>query len=319
MEYLAIINQQSGNRDPAIIEAEFLNYLNLHGIKVEIKRANTSEQVCQYAKEGLENKVKTLISIGGDGTLNNIINQIAYTETTLGIIPNGTANILATSLGIPKDITKAASIVFSGNTKKIDLGMVDNTYFAVTTGCGVDSLMIENTKREIKKKFGIFAYVINFINTIINPPKAVFELKIDNQKVQQRGSNIIFINTGNILGKIISFKPDYSHHDDMIDICIYSPDKYEEYLPILLDFIFEDKLKNKTKKIYHYKGKEITFTCKPILPIHIDGDIFGFPPVKVFSCPDALSVCVPKKIDTFLMSPENFLKSLLNLSMLDEP
>jgi YegS/Rv2252/BmrU family lipid kinase len=295
MKYLALINKNSGQTNPVILKETLSNYAKLHSMNLKILEISSLKEIDHYLPEEINKKIDTVISAGGDGTLNRIINHLAYCQIPLGIVPNGTANILAQSLDIPMDIVKALDVIRTGNIKTIDLGKVNETYFSVTSGCGLDATMIKNTHRELKKKYGIFAYVINIFNALQYQRKASYKLIIDGKKVRKRGINIIFINTGNILGDLISFKPGYSHHDDFIDICIYSPDNYADYIPILLDLISGDKEKARAQKAYHYKGKEIYFQCSPSMPIHIDGDIAATPPVTVKSCPKALKVVVPEK------------------------
>jgi YegS/Rv2252/BmrU family lipid kinase len=316
---LVIFNPESGNRNPKTIKTSFLEAMRSFDIEYELFESSNFEDILERTRKASLEKVSKIIAIGGDGTVNQIINGMAESATTLGIIPTGTANLLATALGIPADVKKALKIIFEGKQDKIDLGKINNRYFAITAGCGFDAKIMKNVDRNKKKFLGFLAYFIEgFIQAII-PERSVFQLNIDGKKIKKRAVNVLFVNTGNLFGNFLTLVPDASLTDGFLDICIYSPTHTGEYIPVLWNIITKQKYteEHKAFKMQHFKAKEVYLKCRPRLPVQADGDLIGYPPVHIKVCPDALSVCMPFKIDSFIMNPEEYFRTMLDKAFKD--
>lgn len=96
---------------------------------------------------------------GGDGTVQRCIDELAGSEVAIAIVPAGTANLLATNLGIPKDIAACVRIGLHGARRRIDVGKLNGERFAVMAGVGFDALMIRDADRGMKDRVGRLAYV----------------------------------------------------------------------------------------------------------------------------------------------------------------
>jgi diacylglycerol kinase (ATP) len=123
---------------------------------VEIAKSRfAAEQV----KRVLNEDVELLFVWGGDGTAQRSIDALAGSETPLAIVPAGTANLLATNLGIPQDIEQAVSIGLRGERRKLDVGRFNGERFAVMAGAGFDASMIQEADGSLKDRLGRVAYV----------------------------------------------------------------------------------------------------------------------------------------------------------------
>jgi diacylglycerol kinase (ATP) len=123
---------------------------------VEIAKSRfAAEQV----KRVLNEDVELLFVWGGDGTAQRSIDALAGSETPLAIVPAGTANLLATNLGIPQDIEQAVSIGLRGERRKLDVGRFNGERFAVMAGAGFDASMIQEADGSVKDRLGRVAYV----------------------------------------------------------------------------------------------------------------------------------------------------------------
>jgi diacylglycerol kinase (ATP) len=123
---------------------------------VEIAKSRfAAEQVKRVLNEGAE----LLFVWGGDGTAQRSIDALAGSATPLAIVPAGTANLLATNLGIPQDIEQAVSIGLRGERRKLDVGRFNGERFAVMAGAGFDASMIQEADGSLKDRLGRVAYV----------------------------------------------------------------------------------------------------------------------------------------------------------------
>lgn len=317
MNTTIIINPVSGINNFNDVNKQLLDFLTNQPFSYEIIPTKGPNDAFNIAKNAIENNCKLIIAVGGDGTINEIVNAIANTDTCLAIIPNGTGNLLATSLGIPIDITKAMKLIKENYRKKIDLGKINDHYFSIIAGCGFDAAIMKNVKRTDKKLLGILAYFLEGLKQAFMPKRAVFNMVIDNKKIKRRGLIVMFINSGNIFGNIITLVPNASMHDGLLDVCMFSPKHTGEFIPVLWKILTKENYENKlTKKTaLHFKAKNIELKCRPKLPTQADGDFIGYPPLKVTTCPNALEIIVPEKISTFVMDPEEFFKSLVEQAM----
>jgi diacylglycerol kinase (ATP) len=96
---------------------------------------------------------------GGDGTVQRCVDAVAGTGTAIAILPAGTANQLARSLGIPADLPEAVRIGCAGSRRRLDLGKINGEHFAVMAGLGFDAEMITDADRGAKRRLGQLAYV----------------------------------------------------------------------------------------------------------------------------------------------------------------
>lgn len=317
MKTTVIINPVSGLNNTEDVHKQVTDFLNDQSFSYEIVKTKCANDAFEIAKKAVENNSNLIIAVSGDGTINEIINAIADTETCLAIVPNGTGNLLATSLGIPIDINKALKLIPKNYRKKIDLGKINDHYFSIIAGCGFDAAIMKNIKKGDKKLFGILAYFFEGFKQALIPKRAVFKMVIDSKKIKRRGLIVMFINSGNIFGNLITLVPNASMTDGFLDVCMFSPKHTGEFIPVLWKILTKENYENKlTKKTaLHFKAQNIELQCRPKLPVQADGDFIGYPPIKVTTCPDALEIIVPEKVSTFVMDPEEFFKSLIEHAM----
>ena len=104
--------------------------------------------------------VEGVVVAGGDGTVNSALAALIRTGKPLGIIPLGTANDLARTLGVPTDPAAAAAVILNGRKRRVDVGSVNGRYFLNAAGIGFSARLHEDLTPRIKGLFGPFAYGI---------------------------------------------------------------------------------------------------------------------------------------------------------------
>lgn len=109
--------------------------------------------------KALKNGAGLVLVWGGDGMVQRCSDAVAGTGTPIGILPAGTANLLASNLGIPSDLAEALKIALHGERRKIDLGRLNKEHFAVMAGVGFDAAMIADADRDLKDRLGRLAYI----------------------------------------------------------------------------------------------------------------------------------------------------------------
>lgn len=152
-----IYNRQAG-RGKAIAEA--VEALRRWAGTVEVLETRGRGSATELARTA---KADLVLACGGDGTVNEVINGVAGTRTVVGVLPAGTANVLAVELGIPLDPVRAAKKAPEMTTRRVALGRVrcqgvEERYFALVCGAGLDAELMAGAEAVGKKRWGMLAY-----------------------------------------------------------------------------------------------------------------------------------------------------------------
>lgn len=161
---------------------------------------------------------KTLLAVaGGDGTLNLAINEMAE-DAVLGLIPTGTANVVARELGLPSKIRDAFKLLLTGAVQRIDLGTCNNKKFAFVCGIGFDAVCADAVSKKLKTCLGQAAYGIAAVKTILTYKPARLTIECEDGKVVE-GEFAIFPNMRRYGGELY-FAPEARHDDGIMNLVL---------------------------------------------------------------------------------------------------
>lgn len=173
------------------------------------KSRKAPKQVRRAVKAGAD----LLVVWGGDGMVQRSVDALAHAKGRIpvGIMPAGTANLLAGNLGIPTDLPEAVRIAFHGRRRRLDLGRLNGEHFAVMAGVGFDGAMIRDADRNLKDRIGKLAYVWTGLRNVDgSTPRAT--VRVDGTRwFDGEASCVLVGNVGTITGGIEAFddaKPD---------------------------------------------------------------------------------------------------------------
>lgn len=186
------------------------------------------KRVRQAIKEGAE----LIVAWGGDGMVQRCVTVLAGTQVPLAIIPAGTANVLATNLGIPQDLGEAVRIGLKGRDRRIDVAKLNGERFAVMGGVGFDARLIDATAKSAKRRFGKLAYMRTGAGAMQAPPMAV-RIKIDGTAWFKGDATCVLIgNVGTSTGGLVVF-PDAELDDGVLDVGVVTAEGALEWLRVL--------------------------------------------------------------------------------------
>jgi YegS/Rv2252/BmrU family lipid kinase len=156
---------------------------------------------------------------GGDGMVQRSIDAVAGSGATLAILPAGTANLLATNLGIPIDLPSAVDIGLRGARRKLDVGTMNGERFAVMAGAGFDARMIRDAKNGLKSRGGRLAYVVSGARNL-DKTSVKTRVKVDGRKwFDGTTTCVLFGNVGKLFGGLTTF-PDARPDDGRLELGI---------------------------------------------------------------------------------------------------
>jgi YegS/Rv2252/BmrU family lipid kinase len=193
--------------------AELRSELARHGVHDPLWfEVPKSRKAPKRVRAAVEAGADLLVVWGGDGMVQRCIDALVGAHATIAIVPAGTANLLASNLGIPHDIGEATRIALHGTHRKLDLGTLNGECFAVMAGAGWDALMIRDADGTFKDRFGRLAYVWTGSRHLREARfKAV--IKVDGKRwFKGKASSVLVGNVAKVFGNIEVF--DDAHPDD---------------------------------------------------------------------------------------------------------
>lgn len=211
----------------------------------------------------------TVFAIGGDGTVNKVIPYIVNTDKVLGIIPCGTANLLAAKLNIPTNPKKALEIINHSVIKNVDVLKVQDKYSVLRLGLGYDSDIICKTPQSLKNKFGYFAYFLAGILFALRLKQKSYTIFFNDKKLSILATCIIVANAGNMYRNLVSISNNCNLQDGKFDVFILKVKNPITFFIEFLGIIFN--YKNSNSKAMYFQTNE--FLIKNEFSTgHIDGE-----------------------------------------------
>jgi len=161
---------------------------------------------------------------GGDGSVQRAIDALVGTSTTLAIVPAGTANLLATNLGIPRDLERAVQIGIRGTDRALDVGAMNGEHFAVMAGAGLDAAMIEEADGTMKDRLGQLAYVLSGARALSDLDATKTTIQVDGEPWFEGDATCVLLgNVGRAIGGL-EFFPNAVPDDGVLDIGVVTAD-----------------------------------------------------------------------------------------------
>jgi diacylglycerol kinase (ATP) len=182
----------------------------------------------QAVKEGAD-----LVFVwGGDGMVQRCIDSLAGSGVTIAILPAGTANLLASNLGIPKDLGPAVDVGLHGAQRTLDVGVVNGERFAVMAGAGFDARMIRDADGAMKDRLGRVAYVLSGAKATRGKPTRM-TIKVDGAMwFTGKASCVLVGNVGTVTGGITVFA-DAEPDDGWLDIGVVTAKGVVQWMRVL--------------------------------------------------------------------------------------
>ncbi|HCZ4343297.1 TPA: diacylglycerol kinase family lipid kinase [Staphylococcus aureus] len=238
-----------------------------------------------YAKD-----VDILFILGGDGTVNELINGVMTHDLQLpiGILPGGTFNDFTKTLNIAPNHKQASEQMISAQVGTYDVIKINNQYALNFVGLGLIVQNAENVQDGSKDIFGKLSYIGSTVKTLLNPTQFNYQLSIDDKTYSGETTMILTANGPFIVGSRIPLT-DLSPQDGELNTFIFN----EQSFSILNDIFKKRDSMNWneiTQGIEHIPGKKISLTTDPAMKVDIDGEISLETPIDIEVIPNAIQL-----------------------------
>ena len=273
--------------------AELRKTLADYGISdVPWREVPKSKEVPGHVEELVEQGVDLLFVWGGDGTVQRAIDTVVGKPVTLAILPAGTANLLATNLGLPEDLEACVRIGLDGARRGLDVGKVNGEHFAVMAGAGLDAMMIRAADAGLKDRVGRIAYVWTGAKNVRMDP-VTMTVEVDGKLwFDGEASCVLLGNVGDVLGGLSVF-PDAVPDDGYLDLGVVTADGAWDWARTLGRAVVGDV--SASPFVETTTGRTVEVRLAKPMPYQLDGgDRKATKKLKVKVKPSAITVCVPE-------------------------
>ena len=294
----AVLNPMGGSCDPDQVRAALNAHCGRSRQNCEIYETTGAkdEDVPARVRAAVAAGAGLVIAIGGDGTVSQVGEGIAGAAVPLAVIPTGTANIFAREMGIPLELEAACALLSDFRVRAVDGIVCDNHLYLLHLGVGLSSLMIRDTDRAAKRRFGRLAYVWTAVRTLSGLQPHRFEMVVDGVRHHLHAKQV-FIANGGIWGiEAVRLGDHVAPDDGVIDLCILNGRTMLDFAGIGWDFFTGQHHRNRRIR-YLAARASIELDCRPRLPVQGDGEIIRHTPIRLTIKPGAVQVAVPSAVE----------------------
>jgi diacylglycerol kinase (ATP) len=264
---------------------------------VEIRLTTKPGSAARIAKTALAKGRRLIIAAGGDGTLNEVINGIGENlgDAAVGLIPLGTGNDFARTIGVPADIEQALELIRAGETRPVDLVRVTSDevrYFVNVSAGGFSGLVNEKLTPQMKKTWGPLAYLRSAAAALPELRAYQTTLAFDNaESLRIELYNVVVANGRYVAGGTL-IAPDASIDDGLLDIVLIPKRPAAELAVLAAQVALGTHLTSDA--IVFRRAAKLTVNSKPGMWFNVDGELVGNEPARFEILPGALRFVAPK-------------------------
>lgn len=241
-------------------------------------------------KAALAKKPDILILGGGDGTISGLVDLLVDTDTALGVLPLGTANSFARTLNIPLDIPGAVAVIAAGHFRRIDLGMIDDDYYANCAALGISPQIAETVPHGLKKVLGRVGYLgwAAFQYVRFRPFTLIVD---DGEDVTKMRVVEVRISNGRFHGGTELIEEAELDSGELIVQAVRGGVKRN----LLWSwFASATKLEARHATLMNFSGKRLKIDTRPSnMPISIDGEVLAHTPIVARVAAGVIEVAAP--------------------------
>jgi len=307
-EWLVIVNPNAGNEKGKKDWDKISVLLKNESLPFAVKFTERKTHAISFTLEGIAAGYRKIITVGGDGTLNEVVNGVFLskvcptTDISLALIPVGTGNDWGRMFGIPLDYKKAISIICENKLMLHDVGLVSfynglekkERYFINIAGLGFESVVVKRTNyQKDRGHSGKLIYFYNLLMSLISYKNTKAEIIIDGEKIS---ADVFSLNVGNgrYCGGGMRQTPRALPDDGLLDVTIINGmGKFEiiRNLKILYDGTILQH-----PKIDGYKCKNIKVSSDSVMYAEADGESLGQTPAEFSIIPEGINIVYGTKI-----------------------
>lgn len=271
-KYKLIANPAAGRGRSRDVVLRTVEAFKSRGVRFDLELTKGPGDAANIARRALD-KFEAIVVVGGDGTVNDVLPGMVFSGRPLGIVPGGSGNDFIKAIGVPDNIGKAVDLILAGKTGLIDVGRINNTYFANGVGAGFDAAVNRASYTINHSKRGLLLYFCALLKTLGKYEAVPLVVTINNTVFKE---NIFLLTVGNgtTVGGGFRLTPHARVDDGLLDVTVVKPLP----VPVLLwhlPKVFLGTIGRVKRYATLLRTEKLVIEASGPVPIHVDGEIYG--------------------------------------------
>jgi diacylglycerol kinase (ATP) len=276
------------------------------GIEVEHLTIDGPGSGVVLAREAIGRGCDSVIVCGGDGTVHEVMQCLVGTTIALGVIPMGTANALASNLGLAKAPAEAIRALLAATPVQVPVGRVfyqngdgaeHSRYFTVAAGVGADALLMARMDPRLKRRFGYLLYMVEAFRIWASHPFPLFQVRFGangNGKPRvEETSQLLAVRVHSFGGVLGTLAPCATLHSDKLCLLAFKTRSRYRYMRFLLAVVGQRHTFSRDVEMLQADSVECTPQNGTHVYVEADGEVLGHLPVRIEVAPETLTLLIP--------------------------
>ena len=231
-----ILNPVAGTGRGAKYFPQLRAVLDAKGVDYGYARSEHPGHAVELTRQAVAAGEKRIIAVGGDGTVNEVASALYGTGVVMGILPLGTGNDLARTLGLPTEPLEALDVVLNGQVRPMDAGMANDCFFINAAGYGFDVDVLQRVEKYKKRLNGMLPYLLGIAEALFHLRRLKLTLKRSEGVTETTGFILVAAN-GRYLGGGMNATPQADPFDGLLDVCLVKDMPFYKFLPAIARFV----------------------------------------------------------------------------------
>lgn len=297
-----IINPAAGTEEPILKPLNTI--FRGAGYRWQVAITQEAGDGRRLAQEAVAQGADVVAAYGGDGTVAEVASGLVGADVPLAILPGGTANLLALSLGIPTDLHRASKLILNtaSRLRPLDMGRIGGHHFLLQASVGLIASMIAGADREAKDRMGLLAYMLSGIKALQGPPMAHYRIELDGRQVEAEGVTCVIANSGFFGVPGLTLSPKIQMDDGLLDVMVMRRTDFSSLVSLASSIVGfgQDATQQAVSQWFarkdsltHWQARQIHIQCHPAQLTQADGELLAETPMTIDVIPAAVQVIVP--------------------------
>ncbi len=262
-----------------------------HGWEIELLETRSADAGDGATRQAVAAGAQLVFAVGGDGTVRACAQALAGSQVPLAIVPRGTANLVATALGIPSSLGAALTVGFGQHERRIDLALADSLTFAAMAGIGLDAAVVGATASGLKGAAGWLGYAATGVRHLAGA-RTHFEVRLDGGEPMGRQARCVVVGNVGLLPGGFVLLPEARPDDGVLDVGILAPAGPLGWPRVGWRVLTRSR--HDDVVLERYQARRVEIAAEAQLPRQADGELIGAAAsLTVGLAPGGLLVRVP--------------------------
>ncbi|MCH8064374.1 MAG: diacylglycerol kinase family lipid kinase [Chloroflexi bacterium] len=281
----------------------------LDGWEATISQTESAGHAIELARDAAANGMDAVVACGGDGTVNEVANGLAGSQTAMAVVRGGTANVWSKEIKLPRKPADAVRLLSTGERRVVDLGRAvygggadgeSERYFLLMAGIGFDASIVRQASGALKRRLGAAAYLLQGARSVFSHRAVAVELLVDGAPLSASLYWLLVGNTRSYAG-LVSLTHQAAADDGRLDFCLLE----QGGLPRIAWLLPWVLLRRHHQRAHvRYRPVESLEVRTAGLPVQVDGEYLTETPIRIEVAPRALQVIVPAELNSPLFTSD---------------